>query len=474
VLQGVLGLGCLLGGADLAWGLQPTTPLANYNRQSWVMENGLPQNTVQALAQTRDGFIWLGTEVGLVRFDGVAFQLFDRNTTPALPGNDIRCLLAAKDGALWIGTSEGLARWKDGVITPFTKKEGLVGTEIREIGEVGDVLWVRTSEGTLLFENGRFLITDLRTENPLVNSFNKTSIELAGTSSSPVRLSVGKELPGTRIQALLSDREGNLWIGTNAGLARWSAGRVERLPVTDPLATASVLSLLEDREGNIWAGTETGGLNILRDQRFRILSARDGLSSDATTTVVEDAAVTLWVGTSGAGLNAIRPNAPTKIYTVKNGLLSDVILSLASGPHDDLWVGTPDGLNHIHNGQVDALTSADGLPDDFIRSLLADPDGSVWIGTRRGLTHWNPALRSMTTFTHADGLGSDLVGAMARDAHGDLWVATLAGLSRLRNSGSYTITNFTTKDGLSSNVITALLALQEMASRTHRFMRMLI
>jgi signal transduction histidine kinase/ligand-binding sensor domain-containing protein len=461
VLQGVLGLGCLLGGADLAWGLQPTTPLANYNRQSWVMENGLPQNTVQALAQTRDGFIWLGTEVGLVRFDGVAFQLFDRNTTPALPGNDIRCLLAAKDGALWIGTSEGLARWKDGVITPFTKKEGLVGTEIREIGEVGDVLWVRTSEGTLLFENGRFLITDLRTENPLVNSFNKTSIELAGTSSSPVRLSVGKELPGTRIQALLSDREGNLWIGTNAGLARWSAGRVERLPVTDPLATASVLSLLEDREGNIWAGTETGGLNILRDQRFRILSARDGLSSDATTTVVEDAAVTLWVGTSGAGLNAIRPNAPTKIYTVKNGLLSDVILSLASGPHDDLWVGTPDGLNHIHNGQVDALTSADGLPDDFIRSLLADPDGSVWIGTRRGLTHWNPALRSMTTFTHADGLGSDLVGAMARDAHGDLWVATLAGLSRLRNSGSYTITNFTTKDGLSSNVITALLALQD-------------
>src|ERR1700722_3798580 len=128
----------LLGGATLAWSLQPTTPLANYNRQSWVMENGLPQNTVQALAQTRDGFLWLGTEVGLVRFDGVAFQLFDRNTTPALPENDVRCLLAAKDGALWIGTSEGLVQWKDGVITPFAAKEGLLGNEIREIGEVGD------------------------------------------------------------------------------------------------------------------------------------------------------------------------------------------------------------------------------------------------------------------------------------------------------------------------------------------------
>ena len=131
----------------------------------------------------------------------------------------------------------------------FTEKEGLIGKEIREIGEVGDSLWVRTNEGTQLFDNGRFLFTDLRSADPLVNSFTKTSIELAGGSSAAVRLSVGKELPGTRIQALLADREGNLWIGTNAGLARWSAGKVERLPVTDPLATASVLSLLEDREG---------------------------------------------------------------------------------------------------------------------------------------------------------------------------------------------------------------------------------
>jgi ligand-binding sensor domain-containing protein len=80
------------------------------------MENGLPQNTVQALVQTRDGFVWLGTEVGLVRFDGNGFQVFDKNSTPALPGNDVRCLLESRDGALWIGTSEGLARWKDGVV----------------------------------------------------------------------------------------------------------------------------------------------------------------------------------------------------------------------------------------------------------------------------------------------------------------------------------------------------------------------
>jgi signal transduction histidine kinase len=142
--------------------------------------------------------------------------------------------------------------------------------------------------------------------------------------------------------------------------------------------------------------------------------------------------------------------------------LSDVILSLATAANGDLWVGTPDGLSRIHRGSIDSYTSADGLPDDFIRSLLADSDGSLWIGTRRGLTHWTggPSAIHLQTLTQASGLGSDLVGAMARDTKGNLWVATLAGLSRLEENkrGSYNVTNFTSADGLSSNVVTALLA----------------
>jgi signal transduction histidine kinase len=149
-----------------------------------------------------------------------------------------------------------------------------------------------------------------------------------------------------------------------------------------------------------------------------------------------------------------------KTYSVGNGLLSDVILSLAAAPNGDLWVGTPDGLSRIRGGRIDSFTSADGLPDDFIRSLLVDSDGSLWIGTRRGLTHWTyknggRGGARMETFSHANGLGSDLVGAMARDAAGNLWVATFAGLSRLHGGA---ITNYTTANGLSSNVITALLA----------------
>jgi len=509
--------------------LEPSTPLANYGRQAWVMENGLPQNTVQALVQTRNGFVWLGTEAGLVRFDGNGFTVFDKNSMPALPGSDVRCLLETRDGALWIGTSEGLARWKDGVVTAFTTRDGLPGNGIQALVETRDgVLWVWTDGGlALIFDKNRFIsgpkATGLSAESITTvigdgrgGLWAETSEGLASfwggrwtilglyptlepnegieyVQTYPIsvstksiggypsilaskstlgffganaweHLTAGHELPGSRIQAILLDREGSIWIGTNGGLARWADGKLERLPVTDPLATASVLALMEDREGNLWVGTETSGLHILRDQRFRTIGAREGLTSDATTTVVEDNAGTLWVGTNGSGLNALSRSgdgkSQIKSYSVRNGLVSDVILSLAAAPNGDLWVGTPDGLNRIRGGTVASFTSADGLPDDFIRSLLVDADGSLWVGTRRGLTHWTGgptgtnSVVHMETYTQASGLGSDLVGAMARDSHGYLWVATFAGLSRLHGGK---IDNFTTANGLSSNVATALL-----------------
>jgi ligand-binding sensor domain-containing protein/two-component sensor histidine kinase len=483
----------LSGLAASAAALEPSTSLASYERQAWAMENGLPQNTVQALAQTEDGFLWLGTEAGLVRFDGVEFQTYDRNSVPALPGSDIRRLLVARDGALWIGTGAGLARWKDGASRTFTTQDGLPDNGIRTIEETQDGnLLVWTEQGSARMSGDRFVpVTNVGAspraaltspgENPGAIVFeaqmpngvqvtaDRSALKImqgkkpAGIST---LLAVGKELPGSRIQAVFADRENALWIGTNAGLVRWVNGKMERFPVTDPLATASILTLMEDREGNLWVGTETSGLEILRDQRFHTLDTRDGLTSDRITTVVEDRSGTLWAGTREDGLNALRHDESkdgsrvSRNLTVKDGLASNVILSLAAAPNGDLWVGTPDGLSRIRGTTVDTFTSADGLPDDFVRSLLIDPDGSLWIGTRRGLTHWatgkigSGSVGGMKTYTTENGLGSDLVGAMARDTRGDLWVATLAGLSRLHGEA---IANFTTANGLSSNVVTALL-----------------
>jgi signal transduction histidine kinase/ligand-binding sensor domain-containing protein len=471
--------------SPLARAVDPFTPLADLSTQAWVLENGLPQNSVQALAQTPDGFLWVGTEAGLARFDGSGFQIFDRNSTPALPASDIHCLLATSDGALWVGTSQGLARLTDGAETVLTTRDSLPSNDIRNLtldsrgnilvstasGEVGieglhivplrfDMLSSPDSASNIVFTAA---LPDGRTAQA---THSTVTVEQHGKA---LQFSVGKQLPGTRIQAFLADHEGSLWIGTNGGLSRLIGDKLQLFPAGDPLGSDSVLALLEDREGDLWIGTETEGLHILRNRRFFTFGAHEGLSSDATTTVVEDRTGTLWVGTSGWGLNAVPlrkgvagvdafpDRAAIRNYTVKNGLASNVILSLAASPNGDLWVGTPDGLNRIRRGHIDTFTSADGLPDDFIRSLLVDTDGSLWVGTRHGLAHWTEssgAPPQITIYTQTSGLGSDLVGAMARDAHGDLWVATLAGLSRL-HAGS--VVNFTTANGLSSNVVTALL-----------------
>jgi ligand-binding sensor domain-containing protein len=520
VALGVACLALVVASPKTGRALDPSTALANYARQTWVMENGLPQNTITAIIQSRHGFLWLGTEAGLVRFDGNSFQIFDRSSNPGLPDNDICCLMEMPDGSMWIGTSAGLARWQNGTIRAYTSRDGLPANVIRGLATADNgQLWVNTDEGIARLSGDRFLApanpgssevlavtassssgfwVPTSQSDETANPLWKNAVARAGVQEDSIefrsalnggqmafasknlllvmqgdhvleQLSAGKELPGNRIQALHADREGCLWIGTNRGLTRLAGGKLQSLAVTDPLAGASVLALMEDREGDMWVGTETGGLHILRDQRFRILDTRDGLASDSTTSVVEDRAGTLWVGTLGAGLNALQrgKNGSTKVRTwsLRDGLMSDLILSLAAAPNGDIWVGTPDGLNRIRGGRVDGFTSADGLPDDFIRSLLADSDGSLWIGTRHGLVHWMEATIStaelhshpkMEILTQANGLGSDTVGAMARDAGGDLWVATLGGLSRLHDGR---ISDFTTDNGLSSNIPTALLPL---------------
>ena len=552
--------------------LEPATPLGRLGRQAWTIETGLPQNTVPVLLQSRDGFLWAGTELGLARFDGVSFRVLDHTATAAFPDAEIRCLLDANgDGGLWIGTGDGLVLWKNGKATLLTTRDGLPDNSIRGLAQTSDGavwawteaglahwdgnrfqpataengwpgngitslaadmtgrLWLGTTHGAAVLAGGHWhpgpgaaaeaaqkganrrdydqlslvkatavgdvLVSsrtgiflahsgewtevvakavlpadgisflDLLTDGTVVAA-SKSSVILAPgrqfTGRPTEAFTVSKELPGSRIDSIYADREGCVWVGTNRGLARISANdhggkeaKVQLMPPTDPLASNAVVSLLEDREGDLWVGTETTGLHILRDARFRMVGSSDGLSSDATTAVVQDARQTLWIGTPNDGLNRVLESSDGKLtitgMTTTNGLLSNVILSLAAAPDGDVWVGTPDGLNRIGPNGISSYTSSDGLADDFIRSVLVTPDGSAWAGTRRGLTHMDHG--HFQNLTQADGLGSDLVGALARTPDGDLWIATLNGLSRLHQGQ---LKNYTTADGLSSNVITAL------------------
>ena len=482
-------------------------------RQSWSTEDGLPQNSVHAILQTHDGFLWIATEGGLARFDGLNFRVFQQTNEPVFTSDDICCLAEDSRNGLWIGTADGLIRKSRGAFKHFGVANGLPSSTILDVvadadGSVlaltakgaarvdpqgginalhapGDDLvlaisrtkdggvWLVTANDLLQYKSG-----ELHRERSLSG---QSMTHVAGIAVVPNQQAVwlrsatqvtllrngeqriwrvGHELAGTRIESMSEDSRGVLWVGTNRGL--------ESIDVTDKVTNGrpqqvnaagfnSVLSTTEDRDGDRWVGTETAGLEVLRPQFFRTESAIAGV---ATTAVVQTTDGAIWVATKEDGVRRVRSGVVDQPI-VSARLASRVIIALAPGSHGELWVGTPDGLNQVDGNKVDTYTSASGLPDDFIRSLLADPDGTLWVGTRRGLAQLDGRSgRVLVTYRLGDGLRSDSIGALLRSpADGtaagkrDLWVATFDGLSRLRNGH---ITTFTKEDGLGGNVVTAL------------------
>jgi signal transduction histidine kinase/streptogramin lyase len=393
--------------------LDPTKPLTSYQRQNWQTESGLPQNTVHAILQTHDGYLWLATEGGLVRFDGLKFTVFDSQNTPALHSNNIRALFEDNQQTLWIGTADGLTVFRPSGAAVFTREQGLPNNSIwsLERDSAGN-LSVVTASGSAEYRNGRFEAREIK-ENVENNS-----------------------------GATLKDREGALWIA-NRGVQRTVNGKTESFSTNDPLASDIILAVFEDREGNLWLGSESNGVTVLRDPKIT------NYTDELVRCVYQDRAGVMWFGTNG-GLTKWAAGKLSRL-TVADGLSSNLVFALGETLAGELLVGTQDGLNVIHDGHVKLFTTADGLPDDLVRSLHTDADGSVWIGTRRGLTLWKNS--TFRTFTTSDGLGSDLVGAITRDDNGALWVGTLRGLTRIKDGHFQT---FTKRNGLASDVVIAL------------------
>jgi signal transduction histidine kinase/ligand-binding sensor domain-containing protein len=490
---------------------------ATLARQSWSTEDGLPQNSVHAILQTHDGFLWIATEGGLARFDGLNFRVFQQSNEPAFTSDDVCCLAEDTRNDLWIGTADGLVRESRGVFQRFGTKDGLPSSNILDVatdaggsvlvltprgfakidpqGSVnllrtpGDDLVLamsRTPDGSVWFVTANDLLQykggQLHHERSLLGQSmpNLTGLAVVPQeqaiwlrSARDVTLlrngeqrtwRVGQELPGTRVESMSADSHGVLWVGTNRGLLSIDVTKKASSVVIKQIVEAgfsSVLSTAEDRDGDRWVGTETGGLEVLRPMLFR---TKPAIADQAISAVVQTTDGTIWLGTKEDGLRRIRSGVVDQPQASAR-LASRIVLSLAAGTHGDLWVGTPDGLNHVDRDKAEIYTSSNGLPDDFIRSLLVDPDGTLWVGTRRGLAQLDgKSGRVLATYMQRDGLRSDAVGALLRSAvtspseravtgQQDLWVATFEGLSRLRNGH---VTTFTTESGLGGNVVTAL------------------
>jgi len=398
--------------------LDPAKPLTSYQRQSWQTESGLPQNTVHAIVQTHDGYLWLATEGGLVRFDGLKFTVIDAQNTPALRSNNIRTLWEDNKRALWVGTADGVTVFRNGETAVYTREQGLPNNSVWSIYQnpQGRLL-VSTASGLAEYLNGHFEARP-----------GPSTVENSG--------------------ATWRDAHGASWLA-NHGIRRIFHGQEETLPPNDPLANDTILCVFEDREGDMWFGTESNGVTVLRDPKMTTYTTKEGLTDDVVRCVYQDRSGAIWLGTNG-GLTKMAGGKMSRL-TVAEGLSSNLIFALAETAGGDLLVGTQDGLNVLHAEKVTQLTTADGLADDLVRSLHTDANGAVWIGTRRGLTVWQDA--QFHTYTEADGLASDFVGALTRAKDGALWIGTLRGLTRMKDGRFKT---FSAADGLASNVVTAL------------------
>ena len=454
-----LAIVCLL----LLVGQSPAQNLRYLSQQAWSTEEGLPQSSVHSILQTPDGYLWIATEGGLARFDGVAFRVFGRGSDPAFRSDDVCCLASNRDG-LWLGTEDGLLRMQQGRFRRYGTEDGLASSAIESLTVRGDgSLVIETAAGWAVWKQPNFETLSSPPEDLSRDRFGlsevpgsalwRFSTTTVSVNAAGVQRSwrVRHELPMGRIQTVFVDREGLAWVGLNSGLFVLKAEKPAATPVS-LLSGNSVLSIFEDEEGDHWIGTETSGLHVLRRLPFR---SEPTLADQAVTSVVETTDGAMWLGTRDDGLRRVL-NGEMDAPVAETRLTSAVILCLAAGAKGGLWVGTPDGLNYIDaSNAVRHVTSADGLPDDDIRALAVDRDGSVWVGTRQGLAHLQDVGRQLTitTLTSADGLGGDMIGALLLQP-GELWAATSGGLTEARSDGK--LRNFTTRDGLGATIATSI------------------
>ena len=503
-------LAAVVSAASARAGSDPHKAITQYVHDVWGTDAGLPQDSVLAVAQTPDGHLWLGTEEGLVRFDGVRFTVFDRSNTPQLQSSVILALLTDREGNLWIGTrGAGLLRYRQGQFSAYTTRQGLSSDAVLALCEDSQgKLWIGTDDGGLnSFSEGRFqryTTSDGLLSNAIFTLAADSHGSLwIGTHNGLNRIKAGRitafttlnGLPNNDIRSLHVGRDGALWVGTNGGgLARLREGTtVATYSTRDGLSSNIVRSLLEDSDGDLWVGTGGGGLNRFRNgsfaaynsamglssdnvwciyqdreenlwvgtagglNRFRdgpltAYTTREGLSNDVVLPVFEDHEGAVWIGTNGGGLDRFKDGHFT-VYTTKNGLSDNMIFSIAEDAEGDLWVGTRKGLDRLHSGRVTVYTAKNGLPKDVVvMSIYRSRDGSLWLGTRGGLARYRDG--EFKTYTTKDGLSTDHVLAMAEDSRGALWIGTLGGgLDRFQN-GQFTA--YTLKNGLASNVVLAV------------------
>lgn len=453
--------------------LEPGKRLTQYVLDVWQEEQGLPQDTVQALLRGSDGYLWLGLQEGLARFDGARFVLFDRGNTPELKHNSILALAEAPDGTLWAGTNGGgiLLRRPDGTFGAIGAEEGLSTTIVWAIAfdAAGDAWVGGDGNGVQRFSGGRAIARigtaeGLPLDQVRTLAFDRDGALWVGTSGKGVAVVrggrvetvYGEEVLGSGlVRGLAAAPEGGVWAGTSGGgLTRISDGVVTPFRRKTGFPSDQVASVHVDPAGTVWFGTWGAGVGRLRDGVAELIGTREGLSNDQIWALASDDEGSLWIGTWVGGLNRLR-DGKFLTYTTREGLTSSNVRALAEGRDGSVWVATAGGgLNRLRDGTVDSWGPEDGLPSDHVSALLEDRKGTLWVGTNlQGAARF--AGGRFTPLGPEQGLPHHDVRAFLEDRAGNVWIGTIGGgLTRVAPDGSLRV--FTVADGLPSERVIAL------------------
>jgi ligand-binding sensor domain-containing protein/signal transduction histidine kinase len=424
--------------ADRAAALDPSRALTQYVHRIWQTQQGLPQAAIDALLQTSDGQLWLGTQTGLVRFDGVRFTTVDSTSGVAVPAVWITALVEDSTHALWIGTDEsGVYRLSGHTVTAYAREDGLPSTDIRclFVGPSGHV-WACTPNGLAAFNGTRFETFPPDAAHPLgevaaacVDGNSRVWVahdrDRLDTWSAlryreqPIALSKDGS-----IRSVMCTDSGDVWVGTSDGVVAISAGKQHWLTTSDGLADNNVLTIARSRSGAVLVGT-TNGFSRIRGRDVESFRSANGLSQSAVYALLEDREGTLWAAT-GHGLNQFVDGRATP-YTIAEGLPSNNAGPIAQDRFGTIWAGTLDaGLARFDGHRFSALTTKDGLPSNVVLAVVDDPGGGLWVGTDRGLSRLRGG-RVDLRLTTASGLPSNVVTALRFDERGLLWIGTLKG-----------------------------------------------
>jgi signal transduction histidine kinase/ligand-binding sensor domain-containing protein len=421
-------LGMLLALSPCAFALNPELDVSQYAHTPWKIRDGFTRGIIETIAQTPDGYLWLGTEFGLLRFDGIKPVPWrpppdQSGNEQRLPSDHITRLLTARDGTLWIGTSDGLASWNNGRLTLYPDLAGSLILALLEDREgsiwasalkvpVGKLCEIRNANIHCYGDDGRFGsgVLGLHEDGMGILWAGVRTGVWRWKPDPPKFIPLRGDLSST---ALGEGDNGAVLIGRRGGIRRLVEGKTEayRLPGTS--GTVEALSFLRDRDGGLWIATFDRGLVHVHQGRTDSFTLSDGLSGDDVPALYEDREGNIWVSTNN-GLDRFREFA-VNTFSAKEGLPDARHRAVLAAGDGSIWLGTAAGLGKLSQGEATIYRQPTGEPPE---SLFLEGRGRIWVSTRTGVGYFENGH-----FVPVGAVPRGFVNSMAEDARDNLWIA---------------------------------------------------